>query len=85
MCIRSIQVCVCVHVCVIYHIYLQGGVVLASKDGTYSQADYHGDSLVNISLREPVKLEVYTYTVHIVHFNSSRFLSLFHILWFKFV
>ena len=38
---------------------VQGDTVVGSRDGSYSQADYYGDSIVNITLREPVKLKVY--------------------------
>lgn len=38
---------------------MQEGTVLGSKEGTYSQTDYHGESMVNIILKEPVKLEVH--------------------------
>ena len=37
--------------------------MLGRKEGTYSQSDYHGDSMVNISLKEPVKLEVHVLQV----------------------
>ena len=40
-------------------VYLQGEAVLGSKEGTYTQFDYHGDSMMNLLLKNPVKLEVY--------------------------
>ena len=40
---------------------MQGETVLGSKEGTYTQSDYHGDSMVNLLLKNHVKLEVYTY------------------------
>ena len=35
--------------------------MVGSRDGSYSQADYSGDSIVNIMLKEPVKLEVHVH------------------------
>ena len=36
--------------------------MVGSREGTYSHIDYYGDSIVNITLKEPIKLEVYMYT-----------------------
>ena len=35
--------------------------MVGSREGTYSHIDYYGDSIVNITLKEPIKLEVYMY------------------------
>ena len=39
--------------------------MLGKRQGMYSHTDYYGDSLVNISLKEPMKIEVRVY-VHIL-------------------
>ena len=46
--------------------------MLGRKEGTYSQSDYHGDSMVNISLKEPVKLEVQYVHVLQVFYIAKR-------------
>ena len=52
-------------------ISVQGETVLGSKEGTYTQSDYHGDGMVNLLLKDHVKLEVHTYTVHLEEVHNN--------------